>query len=116
MKYRPLTEAEVTFTFEQESEDIPVRGNAICSDDEEFDKKAEDEIIERLDRNAWFCAKVTAEWKGWKESAYLGGCSYGPSDNPEAELLADLKGEALSNLNGTLESEAMTLAERLEIE
>ncbi len=119
MKFRPLTKSEVSFTFEQEPEDIPVRGNAISSGDAEYDKKVEDEIIARLDRgdiNAWFCAKVTASWKGWKASAYLSGCCYGPDDKPEAELLEELKGEALSNLNETLETETITLAERLEIE
>lgn len=66
-------------TFDALDEDIPVKGNAMCSGDDKLDMEVENEIIERLnngDLSAWFCAKVTAEYLGFKYSDYLGACSY----------------------------------------
>jgi len=59
-------------------EHVPVKGNAICSDDAEFDKKVEDEIIAELEYNqwAWCCIRVTARYKGQEGRDYLGCCSY----------------------------------------
>jgi hypothetical protein len=47
-----------------EPEDVPVRGNAIASDDPDFDRMVEDELIARLDSgNGWawcvLCVRVT---------------------------------------------------------
>lgn len=66
-------------TFEALEEDVEVYGNAIASGDDEVDREVERLIFERLDRGdiyAWFCAKVTATWRGFEGTAYLGACSY----------------------------------------
>lgn len=61
-------------------DDLPVRGNCIATEDEEFDKKVEDEILERLDNGdvwAWADVEVQATLPdGRTGSAYLGGCCY----------------------------------------
>lgn len=63
--------------------DVPIRGNAMVSGDSEYDRKVENEIIERLDSGdiyAWFDAKVTVsiEVNGVEFEGYdiLGACSY----------------------------------------
>lgn len=105
MNIRPLTSEEVTFTLKAEPEDIPVRGNLICSGDSEFDKKCEDEVIARLESGdvwAWCYVSVTATWGEFQGSAALGGNSY----ESEADFLEsnsdyyeDLKVNALEDLN-----------------
>lgn len=61
-------------------DDLPVRGNCIATDDKEFDKTVEDEILERLDGGdvwAWADVEVQATLPdGRTGSAYLGGCCY----------------------------------------
>ena len=63
--------------------DVPIRGNAMVSGNSKYDRKVENEIIERLDNGdiyAWFDAKVTVEIEvnGVKFEGYdiLGACSY----------------------------------------
>ena len=68
--------AEVS--FEALYEDTQVRGNAQAIDPVS-DKEVEDNILQRInngDLSAWFCAKVTASYKGFKWSDFLGCCSY----------------------------------------
>ena len=71
---------QITITLpEMLQEDIPVEGNATNSGDLEYDKRVEEEIYNRLnqgDISAWFCAKVTASWKGLTGTDYLGCCNY----------------------------------------
>jgi hypothetical protein len=66
--------------FEALPEDISVKGNALASNDENLNKEAEDEIIQRLESGdiyAWFTAKVTVcDEDGNEASDYLGCCSY----------------------------------------
>jgi hypothetical protein len=60
-------------------EDLPVRGNAIASGDDAYDKQVEDEILERLSRGdawAWCTVEVKVTIDGVSTSEYLGGCSY----------------------------------------
>jgi hypothetical protein len=61
-------------------DDLPVRGNCIATEDKEFDKTVEDEILERLDYGdvwAWADVEVQATLPdGRTGSAYLGGCCY----------------------------------------
>jgi len=60
------------------TEDVPFEGN--CSAiDAETDKQSEDWIRQELASGnlcAWCCYAVTAKLCGYKESVYLGGCSY----------------------------------------
>ena len=113
-KVRTLTRADVTFTLTLEEEDIPVRGNAMVSDDEETDRLAEDWVLAELERGnlaAWCCVKVTAHYNGFHGTAYLGACSY----KTEAELRAsmkedyDLEEQALDDLNATIRDSASRL-------
>jgi hypothetical protein len=67
--------------------DVEVRGNAMASDDDAFDKDVEDRILADLDRGiwrAWFDVKVTASFsygEGFIEAhGYLSACSYADSD------------------------------------
>ena len=110
---RQLMADEVTFTCTAEEEYSAVRGNAISSGDDAFDKKVEDEIIERLDAGfnwAWCCAKVTAEWNGIVSSAYLGCCSYKDKEEFEADdYFNSLKENALKLLNGEIENQFNTI-------
>jgi hypothetical protein len=70
---------EVEFTTEAEREEIPIRGNALVSGNEEEDKEVEEDIIERLDNGdiwAWCSVRVSAKFKGREGTDYLGCCSY----------------------------------------
>lgn len=129
MKLRKLTAAEVTFTVELEPEDLEVRGNLICSDDPEYDRAAEDEIIARLnqdDMSAWCCVMVTAEWEGFKGHVSLGGCSFSEGDGYSIKRQSDetveahgMKDEALDALNEKIQrhvDKAQALAERLKVQ
>lgn len=111
MKLRELTAEEVTFTIKAEQDDIPVRGNAIASGDEKFDKEVEDHIFSELaDGNIWAWAAVTviARWDSFVGSAHLGGCSY--KDEEEFKqpggYYDDMKQEALDELNKVLQGTA----------
>ena len=105
MNIRKLTADEVEFSFDIESDDIPVRGS-FASGDNKLDKELEDDIIKRVnggDILSWCCAKVTAEWEGHKGHAYLGGCSYDSYADAEKDLFENMKDEALDALNGNIE-------------
>ena len=87
---RRLTREDVVIKVHAEDEHIPVRGNVMASGDADFDRKCEDEIIERLndgDEWAWACVKVTVTepTSGLSADDYLGCCTY----KDEAEFRKD---------------------------
>ena len=85
---RNLNKYEVEFSVLVESEDLPVRGNYMSTDDNEADKAAEDEILERLKRDdiyAWCMIRVTAKWEEFEGFATLGCCSYSENEDGEAQ-------------------------------
>ena len=91
-------------------EDMEVRGNAICSGDDDFDREVEDGIISRLEEGdlwAWCTVKVTARYRGvrgLKGVAWLGGCSYLDSlDFRKGGYFEDMRAEAIANLRGQME-------------
>ena len=112
---RKLTKNEVKFSIDIESEDMPVRGNYMCTEDPEADKAAEDEILARLDRGditAWCLIKVTAKWEEFEGFATLGGISYSDNEDSQkqAESDADDHGmfdEALEDLNNNINAYVM---------
>ena len=111
---RPLTAAEVEFEVCPEPEDVPVRGNAMASGDDELDKEVEDDIIERLDNGdiwAWCHVVVKTRWNGYEGSASLGGCCY--RDEKEfcqpGGYYDDLCKEAIHDLNKTIADHARRL-------
>lgn len=104
-----IPEDEVTYTLDVQPEDIPVRGNALASGDDEEDRRAEDEIIERLEAGdvwAWASVVVRAEWNGFVGRDYLGGCSYANEDDFKAPggYYDDMKQQALDDLHREVRS------------
>lgn len=104
-----IPEDEVTYTLDVQPEDIPVRGNALASGDDEEDRRAEDEIIERLEAGdvwAWASVVVRAEWNGFVGQDYLGGCSYANEDDFKAPggYYDDMKKRALDDLYAQVRS------------
>lgn len=90
------------YTLECLPDDVPVVGNALASGDAEWDRRVENEILERLrrgDERAWCFVRVTCtievEGETFVGTAGLGGCSY---DNEKAfredPYFEDLKVEA----------------------
>lgn len=109
-----LEEVEVVFT--NEPEDVPIRGNVMCTEEPEKDRAEEDELIRRHnsgDEWAWFCAKVEVRWKGLRGVATLGCCScLSEEDWKEFGQQDDLVDEALDDLNDGI---ARTFAEISEL-
>jgi hypothetical protein len=111
MQFHELSESEVTFSLECEPEDDRPEDHFSEPEDAQW---VRDELNSGNDW-AWFTAKVTAQWKNWKGTDYLGACSY----NSEAEFRADdyfasMKSEALADLNRTLRAEWCVLSARCE--
>jgi hypothetical protein len=75
---------KVSYTIEALPEDMSVRGNAMASGDDAYDKEVEDAIIADLEAGnewAWCTVKVTCTLEissghTWTGEAYLSGCSY----------------------------------------
>jgi len=75
-------EFNVFYRLEVQQDDTPVRGNVLCSGCENCDKRAEDEVIKRLNGGdiwAWATVRVVAEYDGIDDvygDDYLGCCTY----------------------------------------
>ena len=70
---------EITWEISVEIDHIPVRGNAIASGDDKYDRRVENRILKRLENGdpwAWGSVCVTGTWEGIEEREYLGACSY----------------------------------------
>src|SRR5215217_3248139 len=111
---RELKAEEVEFELTVEADDTEVRGNALCSGDEEQDKEYEDEILERLDDGdvwAWAYVKVTAKWNGWAGWDGLGGCCYEDEHDFATNSMCyeQMKQEALADLNRVIAENARKL-------
>ncbi len=113
MSYGKRTAADVIFTLAIEPEQIPVRGNYMCTDDAESDRADEDNVIARLeagDERAWCCLIVTCEDEdGNKATDSLGCVVLGEDAGWGARLEAhvketfpDLWTESLARLNTDL--------------
>jgi hypothetical protein len=89
-------------------ETVPVRGNAAATDDPEWDKKVEDEILQDLENNpwAWCCIQVKASIGEFEASSSLGCCNYCDAEDfkNNSGYYQDMEEEAISNLKATLES------------
>jgi len=83
----PLVEylrGRATVTLTAEQDDIPVRGNALASGDDDVDHKFEDDILARLDDGnvwAWAAVTMTAEYLGHSGADHLGACSYANAED-----------------------------------
>lgn len=108
-----LLKDRVTYVLSIEPEEISVRGNCIASGDDAYDKKVEDEIIERVDNGddwAWCTVEVAAVFDGgpgigkiWGRD-HLGGCSYKDEADfkQEGGYYPQMQEEALRNLAVTV--------------
>jgi hypothetical protein len=94
-------------------DDLQVRGNALVSGDDDTDRDAEDEIIDRLDRGdiwAWASVKVEAvldvDGEEFIGDDYLGGCSYADYRDfiAPGSYYDDMKAEALNRLKHELQT------------
>lgn len=115
---------DIRWKLECLDEDIPIRGNAICTGDSKEDKEIEDNIIEELEYNpwAWCCVRLTGYYKGLEASDYLGGCSYksekdfiensGYYYDMQARILEELEGQ-LEELLTDIDQEALDIIKAL---
>lgn len=103
---KKLKPEDVEFSIECLEEFAQVVGNAMASGDDAVDKKAEDEILAELDAGnlwAWCCVKVTARWKSFTGTDYLGCCSYdNEEDFKQGGYYEDMKVEALADLQKSI--------------
>ena len=79
MNLRTRIEREATIEILVEPESIPVEGNAIASGDDDYDRRTEERIQERLDSGdvwAWASVTVKGTWRGLTAKDHLGCCNY----------------------------------------
>ena len=101
---------QVVYEIEAEFDDIPIRGNAIVSGDDELDREVEDELIERVNNGdvwAWASVKVTASIPGIDLEGvdYLGGCSYwDEKDFKQGGYYEGMKERALEDLEKQIQA------------
>jgi hypothetical protein len=122
MKFKLLTADEVIFRIEVEQDDIEVRGNAMCSGNEEDDAECENDIIRRLNNGdvwAWANVHVIASWptNDFTGDTYLGCCSYeSEEDFKKDAYYTDMCNDALKNLNDSLQKHFDFLMTRISVE
>jgi hypothetical protein len=101
---------KVTYSYEVEQEDIPVRGNAQASGDEEDDQSVESHIINELEAGnvwMWCWVKVTAEAEGYTGEDSLGCISCTSKKEFEATFYEEMKDEALRDLCNKMAQDAV---------
>ncbi len=108
MPCRTLTPKEVTIVVTPFPEELPAKGNAICSGDEVFDRKVETEIVTRVENGdiwAWATVCVTAEWEALKENEYLGCCCYESEEDfrNNSGYFEEMVDQAIISLNTRLQ-------------
>lgn len=105
---KQLTREDVTIALSAEQDDTPVRGNAMVSGDDTFDREVEDGILRRLERGdiwAWATVAVTVSWESFSATTYLGCCCYDGEDDfrEPVEYFDAMVDEALTDLNNTVQ-------------
>lgn len=78
-----------------------------ASGDDDQDRETVKKILDDLEWNewAWCTAKVTAKWRGFTGSDYLGGCSYQSKEDFCADgYFADMQAQAFGDLCRNIES------------
>ncbi len=93
----------IEYNVELLPEDSAIRGNAMASDDADYDKEVEDELIKRLesgDEFAWCLVKVTATIEGisLEGTDYLGCVSVKNSEELESLYIKDMQDNAKDDL------------------
>jgi hypothetical protein len=104
-----MSKPEITFSISIEEDDLAVKGNAMASGDDAFDKEVEEGILDRLRRGdtwAWACVTVFAKCQGYEGRAILGGCSYNDEEDfKKGGYYEDMMIEAREDLFKSLERE-----------
>lgn len=115
---RELTAEEVKFTTVIDPEDsITPEGNVLDSGNEEADRQATQEVIERLesgDHLAWCMITVVAEWKEFEGFNHLGACSFSPFPEGQEEIdefTGTMRKDALAHLNEVVQAAYKNLSE-----
>lgn len=108
MPCKTLSQNDVHIQVEALPECIPVRRNACCSGDDEFDRQVENAILKRLYQDdvwAWATMCVTAEWESLKETEYLGCCCYDGEEDfrNNSGYFEEMVDQAVANLNTRLQ-------------
>jgi len=105
----------VRFDVECLPEDASIEGNVQASGDDEADREAEDAVRDDLNNGnpwAWCCVRVTAHYKGFRGTDYLGCCSYrSEEDFLNDAYYQDMCNVAFQELLHNLEGAAEALAE-----
>lgn len=109
MPCKTLTKDDIHISVTAYPEDIPVKGNVICSGDEDFDHQVESEILKRMEQDdvwAWATVCVSAEWEDLKEAEYLGCCCYADEEEfcQEGGYYEEMVEEAINNLNKRMQN------------
>lgn len=108
MPCKTLTSNDITVLVTAHPEEIPVKGNAICSGDEDFDRQVESEIMKRLEHDdvwAWATVSVAVNWQGLKENEYLGCCCYESEEDfrNNSGYFEEMVDQAITSLNTRLQ-------------
>lgn len=110
VEFMKLDRSKVSYQIHIEVDDIEVRGNAVSSGDEAYDRRVEDEILQRLedgDTWAWAAITVTAHLEGLEVHGadHLGACSYASEEQfRECPYFADMCEAALDDLEQRIEA------------
>ena len=108
MPCRTLTSNDITVVVTAFPEEIPVKGNAICSGDEAFDRGVESDIVKRLEMGdiwAWATVCVTGSWEGLTMNQYLGCCCYESEEDfrNNSGYFEEMVDQAITSLNTRLQ-------------
>jgi len=101
----------IQYDLEVKMDHIEVRGNAICSGNDDLDNYVEDNIIKRLEGGdvwAWAAVTVTCRIPGYCAVGrdHLGACSYASEDDfKQIGSYKDMKREACLDLETELAAE-----------
>lgn len=108
MKFCPT---KVKFGVDVREEELSVRGNAMASGDDDYDRNVEDKILEDLESgNVWAWCEVTviASYEGIDGVFgydHIGGCSYmDEQDFRSCDYFQDMKERAKIELRTKLEA------------
>ena len=109
-------DSKVSYELECHPEDAPIRGNAMASGDDDFDREVENKILAELKaRNgwAWCTVRVVARYEGVDGifgDNWLGCCSYaGREAFLKCPYYDDMCAEAKADLYQYLESHIICL-------
>jgi hypothetical protein len=114
-----MNKPEIRYTLECLPEEIPIRGNAMASGDDNFDRETENQIIADYESGnewAWCCVKMTATCGGFEGTDFLSGCNYANEEDFRAGgYFEDMQQEAYADLLNTLTTTASRAQEATDL-